>query len=79
MNPVQISKQLYNRNLALSIYRSAIRDAIRIEDESQREHLKFFIKDEFRIFSTGVDKQKLDYIRNKIKLLKVSSEEFKQT
>lgn len=79
MNPSQISKQISNRMQVLSIYRSSIRDTIKIPDESQREHLKFFIKEEFRIFSTGVDKQKLDYIKNKIQILKKKSEEFKQS
>ena len=54
------------RSLALGMYRNIMRQVHRMKDLSQKDYLRQFVKQEFRVFDSGVDQFKLTCMRRRV-------------
>ena len=59
-------QEFINRSLALSMYRNIMKEVHKLKDVHQKEYLRTFVKQEFRVFDSGVDQFKLTCIRRRI-------------
>jgi hypothetical protein len=65
-NIMKTLQEFIHRSLALGMYRNIMKQVHRMKDLSQKDYLRQFVKQEFRVFDSGVDQFKLTCIRRRV-------------